>query len=176
MSNATLNRIWVPIGALLVVVAFALFSPVLAQPVTQDKKSNGQFVGIALVTDNAQWYRLFERPEPPHINGKSSFKPGESGAIAVIFAGAENRNGRVTVECSVTAIGVDGKRKKFPAGICYDGPARPPGILYPSLLDLRFTIAAQDPRGISTFEIGLRDKVSGRGVTLKVSLMQDTAI
>jgi hypothetical protein len=158
-------------GGIGLVFLFA-FSAVGAEPQTSDKASNGRFTGIALVTSDLDWFDKFQRPETPQIKGKSSFGPGESGAIVTLFSNAEVRNGRVRVECQITAFQPEKERRTYPPGPCYDGPARPDNVLYPSLLDLRFSMGEDEPAGISGFDIVMRDLHSGRSVKLRVSFLQ----
>jgi hypothetical protein len=177
MTNLSQTTGFLRFGLLAVLLAVAsAASAQSTKPSANDKASNGQFVGLAFVTDDANWYLQFERPETPKINGKDSFKPGERGSIATIFSGAEPRDGKMHVDCEITAFEPNGERKSLPPGKCYEGPARPPGVLTPSLLDLNFAIGPNDIRGIAGFEIIMRDKISGRSVKLEVSFMQDTAI
>ena len=165
--------------AQIVAVLFALLAmPALAQPAAPfgtGKKSDGRFTGIALITDNARWYELFRRPEPPRIRGKSDFARGERGTLALIFSDAEPRNGRANIVCDVTAFDTAGSRVVVKSSPCYEGPYHGPNVLHPALLDIQFTIGPDDPVGRAGFRVTMRDAHSGRKVELAVFFSQGTA-
>jgi len=159
------------------VLALALVLPgigavALAQSSGSDKQSNGTFTGIALITGDLSWYELFRRRETPHIRGQDHFKPGERGALAIIFSNPKPHEGVVRVICDVTAFDPQGSQLVVDSGPCYEGPYLGPNILHPALLDLQFEIGANDPSGRAGFEIALRDGHSGRQVDLAVSFTQ----
>jgi hypothetical protein len=157
------------------IALFCIFPATAADPHIQDKASDGVFTGLALVTKTLDWYDQFKKPETPHIEGKSRFASGETGAIATLFSNAQVKNDRVLIECEIKSFGPDGSTHSQPSGVCYDGPAQPPNTLYASLLDLRFKIGDDDPVGLAGFEILMRDLNSGRSVKLKVSFLQGSA-
>lgn len=155
---------------------FAVASNAMAQEARpSDKKSDGQFTGIALVTNDPVWYKQFNRPEPPSLAQISHLLPGERGVIATLFSNPTVQNGRVKIECTITAQDADGSSKSFPTGVCYEGPARPPNVLYPSLLDLQFEITENDVYGLAGFDIQMQDAYSDREVLLSVTFMQGRA-
>lgn len=167
-----MNRL---VGALLVLVVLAGQAFAQSSPGT-DKQSDGQFTGIAMITDDVGWYDLFSRPETPQINGRDVFVPGVRGSLVLIFSNAESRDGNARVECDITAF--------YPAekpvvvvddGVCYEGPYRGHSILHPTLIDLQFEVEAGDPAGRSGFEITMRDANSGREVELTVAYTQEQA-
>ena len=137
-----------------------------------DKKSDGQFTGIALITDDPGWYESFQRPETPRITGRDHFGPGESGVLAVIFSNATPRQGMLKVTCAITAFDPKGSHALAVSQPCYEGPFAGPNILHPAQLDLRFKIGPDDPAGQAGFKITLHDAYSGREVHLAVSFAQ----
>ena len=137
-----------------------------------DKQSDGQFTGLALITDDPNWHLQFQRPSTPAIDGRDHFKAGESGTLALIFSNAEPRQGNVKIVCDVIAFDPQGSRKIVDAGPCYEGPYAGPNILHPTLLDLNFTIGPNDPKGLAGFRIVLRDAYSDRKVELAVAFTQ----
>lgn len=137
-----------------------------------DKQSDGRFTGIAVVTDNIDWYDMFQRPEPPQFDGKSHYGPGEQGSLAIIFSNPEPRDGVVRVLCDITARDPAGARQVAADAVCYEGPYLGPNILHPALLDLRFETGDDEPAGQAGFSVELRDAHSGRAVTLDVSFTQ----
>lgn len=137
-----------------------------------DRQADGDFVGIAMITDDLRWHELFQRPEAPRINGQDRFGPGDRGALAIIFSNAEPRNGAVRIECDITAFDPDGSYTVVDSGICYEGPYYGDGILHPALLDLQFEIGEDDPPGRAGFEVTLRDANSRRDVDLAVAFTQ----
>jgi len=140
-----------------------------------DKASDGQFTGLLLVTENLDWYDMFQRPEPPAFDGKEHFGPGEKGSLAIIFSNAEPQDGVVRVLCDITARDPDGSRQIADNQPCYEGPFLGPNILHPALLDLRFEMGADEPAGEAGFDVTLRDAGSGRQVDLSVSFTQGAA-
>lgn len=137
-----------------------------------DKRSDGEFTGIAMLTDDVRWYEQFSRPEVPNISGISHVGPGQRAAIALLFSNAKARNGIVKVLCTITATEPNGDETSFPTGTCYEGPARPANVLYPSLLDLQFSGGEDDETGVAKFDIALEDAHSKRKVVLTVSFTQ----
>lgn len=140
-----------------------------------DKASDGQFTGLLLVTDNLDWYDMFQRTEPPAFEAKENFAPGEKGSLAIIFSNAEPRDGFVRVLCDITAHDPDGSRQVADDQVCYEGPFYGPNILHPALLDLRFEIGDDEPSGKSGFSVRLQDVYSNRAVDLDVDFMQGAA-
>lgn len=137
-----------------------------------DKDSDGQFTGIAMITDDLTWYERFQRPETPEINGKDTFWAGERGSLVIIFSNAEPRDGTVSVICDITAFDPEGSHLVVDSKPCYEGPFHGPNILHPALLDLQFEIGPNDRPGQAGFGITLRDAYSGREVQLKVAFTQ----
>jgi len=158
---------------LVLVLAGGLALPSSAQPDNgMDKQSDGQFTGLAFITDDAKWYELFDRPETPQLSGKSHFGPNEKGALALIFSNAEAKNGEVEIRCDIQAFDPEGSREIADNDVCYKGPFRGPNILIPTLLDLRFGMGPDEPNGTSGFSVTMRDVHSGREVDLEVSFTQ----
>lgn len=157
---------------LAIVCSFPAIAAEPAEPQARDKASDGAFTGLAFVTGDLKWFEQFQRPEAPTINGKNHFSPGESGAIATLFSNAKSTNGRVRVACEITAFDPDGTSRSFPPGMCYDGPAFPPNTLYPSLMDINFTITKEDTYGLAGFKILMRDLNADKSVQLQVSFIQ----
>ena len=137
-----------------------------------DKRSDGRFTGIAIITEDLKWYELFNKPEIPQIRGQDAFGPGDRGALAIIFSNAEPRSGTVKVECDITALDPNGSSPVVESGVCYEGPYAGDNILHPAMLDLQFEIGENDPVGRSGFEITLRDVHSRRSVDLRVTFTQ----
>ena len=137
-----------------------------------DKQSDGRFTGIAVVTDNVDWYEMFQRPEPPQFDGKGHYGPGDRGSLAIIFSNPEPRNGVVRVLCDIVARDPAETRRVASEAVCYEGPYLGPNILHPALLDLRFEMGADEPAGQAGFSVTLNDAYSGRAVTLDVSFTQ----
>ena len=156
----------------LVVASLALLGGSAWAQESSDKQSDGQFTGIAMVTDDLDWYDLFQRPEPPEISGPDRFEAGERGALVIIFSNAEARDGVAKVMCDITAFDPTGSHLVAESETCYEGPYAGPNILHPALLDLQFEIGPSDPPGQAGFEITLRDAHSGREVALKVAFTQ----
>ncbi|MCY1548414.1 hypothetical protein D9M68_845210 [compost metagenome] len=148
-----------------------------AQPVSSgiEKASDGQFTGLLLVTDDLDWYDMFQRPEPPSFEAKEHFGPGEKGSLAIIFSNAAPRDGNVRVLCDITAHDPEGSRQVADDQLCYEGPFYGPNILHPALLDLRFEIGADEPAGRSGFSVTLRDAYSDRAVDLDIAFTQGAA-
>lgn len=140
-----------------------------------DKASDGDFTGILLVTDDIDWYAMFQRPEPPQFVSKPHFGPGERGALAIIFSNAEAVQGGVEVMCDITAHDPEGSRPVAVDRPCYEGPFFGPNILHPALVDLQFAIGDDEPAGQAGFTVILRDAHSSRQVTLDVSFTQGPA-
>lgn len=141
-----------------------------------EKASDGPFTGLLLVTDNLDWYDMFQRPEPPSFEAKEHFVPGEKGALAIIFSNAEPRDGIVRVMCDITTYNPQGSQQVAANQICYEGPFNGPNILHPALLDLKFEMADDEPAGEAGFSVTLRDANSGRAVDLDVSFTQGPAL
>ena len=80
--------------ALLLVAA--LTASVSAQDAA-DQKHDGKFTGIAIITKDLKWYDLFNKPDPPQISGEDTFRPGERGALVLIFSNPEPRQGFVKI-------------------------------------------------------------------------------
>jgi hypothetical protein len=158
----------------LVLVAMLAVAPTAASDTSVNKQNDGKFTGIAMVTSDLKWFKLFESPKTPEIKGKDSFRPGEWGAIAVIFANAEPRKGVVKVECDITAFDPKGSTVILKGGKCYEGPYYGDFVLTPVLIDLHFEIKADDAPGRAGFKITLRDVYSKRSVKLTVDFQQDT--
>lgn len=137
-----------------------------------DKASDGQFTGLLLVTDDLDWYDMFQRPEPPSFEGKQHFSPGEKGSLAIIFSNAEPRDGVVRVLCDITAHDPEGSRQVADDQLCYEGPFYGPNILHPALLDLRFEIGDDEPAGQAGFSVTLQDAYSDRAVDLEIAFTQ----
>jgi hypothetical protein len=159
--------------ALALVALLALSTSAQAQS-GADKASSGRFTGIAIVTGDLKWFRLFESPEPPEIRGKDVFRPGERGTVALIFSNAQPRGGIVRVECDITAFDPKGSSVIVDDAVCYEGPFYGDNVLTPALLDLQFEIGKNDADGLAGFKIVLRDVNSGRRVNLAVAFDQDT--
>lgn len=149
----------------------ALSSGAMAQS-SSDKASDGDFTGIALITDDPNWYALFQRPETPEISGVDRVGGGERGTLAIIFSNAEPRDGVAKILCDVTAFDPTGSRLIVDSGPCYEGPYAGPNILHPTQLDLSFGIGEDEAEGEAGFEITLRDVHSGRVVELTVGFTQ----
>ena len=158
------------VAALTVIILGAAATQSLAD--SADKGSDGDFTGIALITDDAAWHRQFQQAQTPQISGQDHFGPGDRGTLALIFSNAEPRQGIVRIACDVTAYDPGGERMIVASGPCYEGPYAGPNILHPTLLDLTFTIGADDPPGEAGFKITLHDENSGRSVNLDVSFTQ----
>lgn len=155
------------------VLAASISGPLLAQQDSgADKDSDGQFTGLAIITDDAKWYEQFARPETPQISGKSSFGPGEEGSLALIFSNAEPKDGTAEIRCDITAFDPEGSRQVANDNVCYKGPYYGPNILHPTLVDLRFAMGEDEPEGTAGFKITMRDVHSGRVVDLNVSFTQ----
>lgn len=137
-----------------------------------DKVSDGDFTGLLLVTDDLDWYAMFQRPEPPSFEAKEHFGPGEEGSLAIIFSNAEPRDGVVRVLCDITAHDPEGSRQVADDHLCYEGPFFGPNILHPALLDLRFEIGDDEPAGQSGFSVTLHDAHSDRAVDLEIAFTQ----
>ena len=152
----------------------ALTATAMAQP-SSDKASDGQFTGIALITDDANWYKLFQRPETPQLSGVDRLAAGKRATLAIIFSNAEPRDGVVKITCDVTAFDPAGSRQIVNAGPCYEGPYAGPNILHPTQLDLSFGIGENEPEGQAGFKVTLHDVYSGRQVNLTVGFMQGGA-
>lgn len=146
----------------------ATSSPTLGQSAS-DKDSDGPFTGLAIITDDLKWYKLFESPKTPVLSVKDVFGPNERGALALIFSNAQPRNGVVKVECDVTAFDPRGKKPIVDDGACYDGPFYGENILVPALLDLQFETSKEDPPGRAGFTVTMHDVHSGRKVKLTVA-------
>ncbi|SFZ84745.1 hypothetical protein SAMN02983003_2190 [Devosia enhydra] len=162
---------------LLCLLLVVLALPALAQsaePVGADKASDGQFTGIAMVTDHLDWYAMFARPQTPRVSGQSHFPPGRQGALALMFSNAEPRNGVVTITCGIEAFDPDGSRQVH-SGPCYEGPYRGPNIIHPTLLDLQFKIGPNERAGLAGFRITMRDAHARKTVGLAVSFIQGAA-
>lgn len=155
------------------VLAAGMSGPLLAQQDAGfDKDSDGQFTGLAIITDDAKWYEQFARPETPQITGKSSFGPGEAGALALLFSNAKPQDGAAEIRCDITAFDPEGSRQIANGDVCYKGPYLGPNILHPTLVDLRFAMGQDEPEGKAGFKITMRDVHSGRTVDLNVSFTQ----
>ena len=139
---------------------------------SSDKASDGQFTGIALITDDPNWHQQFQRPETPEISSVDHLAAGERGTLAIIFSNAEPRDGVAKIVCDVTVFDPSGSRLIVDSGPCYEGPYAGPNILHPTLLDLSFGIGEDEPEGEAGFEITLRDVHSGRVVDLIVGFTQ----
>jgi hypothetical protein len=137
-----------------------------------DKASSGRFTGLAVITDDLDWYDMFSRPETPSFSSKPHFAPGEWGALATIFSNAEAHDGKVEVRCDIDAFDPTGTRQVVRDAVCYEGPYRGDNILHPTLADLRFQIAPEDPPGEAGFLVTMRDAHSGHEVELRVSFEQ----
>lgn len=153
-----------------VALAVSIAGPALAASL--DKASDGQFTGIALITDDLNWYDTMRRPQTPSFEERDRFVVGEKGALAIVFSNAEPRDGVVRIVCDVTAFDPDGSRLIVDSGPCYEGPFAGPNLLHPALLDLKFEIAPGDPTGRAGFQITLRDAHSGRSIDLEVDFTQ----
>ena len=166
--------VWRSLVRLLIVATFALGAGAAhaQSPDGHDKQSDDQFTGIAMITDNLDWYDLFQRPEPPEISGQDRFDAGERGSLVLIFSNAEPRDGVARIICDITAFDPEGSRLVVDSQPCYEGPYRGPNILHPALLDLRFEIGPSDPAGLAGFRILMRDARSGRRVGLEVAFTQ----
>lgn len=140
-----------------------------------DKASDGAFTGLLLVTDNLDWYDMFQRPEPPSFEAKEHFVPGEKGALAIIFSNAEPSDGVVRVMCDISTYNPDGRQQVVDNQLCYEGPFYGPNILHPALLDLKFEMADDEPAGEAGFSVTLRDTNSGRSVDLDIAFTQGPA-
>jgi hypothetical protein len=148
-------------------------SVAVAQPLQPiDRESSGNFTAIAIVTSDIGWYDLFRRPETPHIRDTEHFAAGQTGALAIIFSNAKPRDGKIKVECDVTAFDPKGSSTVVDGGTCYEGPYFGDGVLHPALLDVRFDIGPNDPPGRAGFKVTLRDAQSGRRVNLEVGFVQ----
>jgi hypothetical protein len=158
----------------LMLSCFALTGGAMAQS-SSDKASDGQFTGIALITDDPEWHQLFQRPETPEISGVDRLAAGEKGTLAIIFSNAEPRDGVVKIVCDVTAFDPSGSQLIVDSGPCYEGPYAGPNILHPTLLNLSFGIGEDEPEGKAGFEVTLRDAHSGREVDLVVGFTQGGA-
>lgn len=156
----------------LVLIAGMTGSSLAQQDTGFDKDSDGQFTGLAIITDDAKWYEMFSRPEVPQISGKSSFGPGEAGSLALIFSNAEPHDGTAEIRCDITAFDPEGSRQIANDDVCYKGPYSGPNILHPTLIDLRFAMGQDEPAGKAGFKIRMRDAHSGRAVDLNVSFTQ----
>ena len=137
-----------------------------------DKRSDGRFTGIAMITDDLKWYRLFSRPETPRISGADHLPAGAEGVLALVFSNAEPRDGTVKVICDVASFDPDGSQVIVKSGLCYDGPYFGPNVLHPVQMDLTFGIASDEPEGKAGFKVKLRDAHSGRKVNLLVTFTQ----
>lgn len=142
---------------------------------SSDKKSDGDFTGLALITDDPNWFALFQRPETPNISLRNVLGAGDSAALALIFSNAEPLDGVIRVVCDVTAFDPKGSQVLVESGPCYEGPSIGPNILVPALLNISFSIAPDDPDGEAGFEITMRDVNSGRSVNLNVTFTQGGA-
>jgi len=157
----------------LVVASLVLFSNIGAWAQDgSDKQSDGDFTGIAMITDDLEWYDLFQRPETPEIKGQDRFEAGQRGSLVIIFSNAEARDGVARIMCDITAFDPEGSRLVVDSQPCYEGPYNGPNILHPALLDLQFEIGPSDPAGQAGFRITLRDAHSGRAVELEVAFTQ----
>lgn len=170
MARAGGRLAWLGMG----LAALLASSPALAQS-GMDKDSDGAFTGIAIVTDDLKWFKLFESPKTPQISGQDVFRPNDRGALALIFSNAEAKRGVVRIECDVTAFDAKGSNRIVDGAACYEGPAYPDNVLVPALLDIQFEIEDTDPAGPAGFKVVMRDMHSGREVQLKVGFDQDTA-
>lgn len=162
-------------------VAALLFLTALGGPSAlaqdgSDQKHDGKFTGIAIVTGDLKWFELFNKPETPQLSGKDKFRPGERGAVALIFSNAEPRQGQIKIECDITAFDPERTTQVLESGTCYEGPYYGDNILTPALIDLQFEIGQDDPAGRSGFRITARDAYSGRSVKLSVAFTQDTGV
>ena len=142
---------------------------------SSDKASDGDFTGIAMLTDDANWHEQFERPETPQISGIDRVAAGGSGTLALLFSNAEPRDGVVRILCDVTAFDPSGTQPVIKAGPCYEGPFGGPNVLHPTLLDLTFGIGKDEAEGQAGFEVTLHDAHSGRSVDLTVTFTQGGA-
>lgn len=156
--------------ALTMLGALAAGSASAVEP--SDKDSDGDFTGLALITDDLKWYEAFNRPETPNLNRRDSLLAGEQGTLALIFASAEAKDGKHSIVCDIVAFDPRGRRTLVEGRSCYEGPARRPYILVPTLLAIDFRITDEDPVGEAGFEITMKDMYSGREVQLTVSFMQ----
>ena len=156
-------------------LALLLLSGTALAQSSNDKASDGEFTGIALITDDPNWYQMFQRPETPQIRGVDRLAGGERGTLAIIFSNAEPRGGVVSIVCDVTAFDPAGSRLIVDSGPCYEGPYAGPNILHPALLDLSFGVGQDEPEGKAGFKITLRDAHSGREVELEVGFTQGGA-
>ena len=169
---------WSSVALLAALLALST-APVAAQDalppsaISSDKQSDGDFTGIAMLTDDPKWYEQFQKPETPEISGQSEFGPGEKGSLAIIFSNAEPRGGVVRVMCDITAFDPEGSRVVVESEPCYEGPYAGPNILHPALLTLNFGIGPDEPAGRGGFAITLRDAHSGRQVDLHVAFTQE---
>ena len=154
------------------VVACGLTSFAQAAGEGLDKASDGAFTGLLLVTDDLEWYDMFQRPEVPNFPGKEHFGPGEDGSLAIIFSNAEPRDGEVRVLCDIAARDPRGSRSIAVDQVCYEGPFHGPNILHPALVDLSFAMAEDEPAGVAGFDVTLRDANSQHTVNLSVSFTQ----
>lgn len=172
MKCSFIFRVWFSVLAVLLCTAVAS-----AQPVGGgiDKASDGPFTGLLLVTDNLDWYDMFQRPEPPSFEAKQHFVPGEKGSLAIIFSNAEPRDGIVRVMCDISTRNPEGSRQVGADQVCYEGPFYGPNILHPALLELKFEMGDEEPAGEAGFSVTLRDAHSGRSVDLDVSFTQGSA-
>lgn len=170
-----MNKFASVLSVIAVVLLFVGSNAIAQEANPSDKKSDGQFTGIALVTNDPNWYEQFNRPETPSLAQIDRLLPGERGVIATLFSNPTVQNGRAKIECTIIAKDADGSSKSFPTGICYEGPARPPNVLYPSLLDLQFEVTESDPFGLAGFDIHMQDAYSDREVLLSVTFLQGRA-
>ncbi len=141
-------------------------------PISYDKKSDGDFTGVVVVTDRLDWFETWKTSGQADLTARDRFAVGESGAVAIGFSGAEETGGRFRVACSAVVIDVTGEEKTLGSSLCYDGPSMAPDVLIPASLNLKFKISEKDVPGLVTLKIMLDDLHSGRKVAPVVYFFQ----
>jgi hypothetical protein len=136
------------------------------------------FFARALLTDEENWRDKWDSPSNQVVNFNTinSVWQGDSAVLLVFFANAKLNGIEAEIECDLKISKPDGNTQAVPPTKCYFGP------VIGSNENLRLTgfwvemkVDAADPKGLWTFEVGVRDVLRGVRIPLEVSLMVDSA-
>jgi len=169
-------------------IALALMSAASAQtavwkdkdgnpvPETEARRSLNGLAGSVFITSDADWREKWNTPAQttPQFTEAKSVPKGKQVFILTLFANPKlDAGGKADLACDIDLLKPDGSSAMHQADVmCYQGAT--PGSPYNMRLSapvIGFSGDADDPAGVWTVRVALKDKVANTVLPLKTSFI-----
>ncbi len=135
--------------------------------------TNGDFSVMALITADPGWRNEWNRTDgfAPRLVPSDSVRTGDTAQVLVMFVGATEQAGKVSLICDASIALPDGSVQRLADAPCFQGALGGPREAVRLLeIDMGLHVEPSDALGVYTFTIGVSDAFGKRQVDVDVSV------